>query len=197
MWNRDISSKKQGVICLLHLERSLVGQLSCVLQQVPLFKKIVSFKASNENNQVDRKFDLWGEKKGRKWSSAGEVHNNSFKDGGVNCPVSLIEMTKLQSMTQVTLWGKKEIRGAVEPKKYCPANTVWGVSALERLKNSSDKTYVLNKYIYSYVVQICKKNPYWCILWDQVSGIINKACYAVQIVHWHNTLWKENLYIYY
>lgn len=64
MWKRHINCKKQGVICLLRFERSFIGQLSCVLQQVPLFKKeVVSLKASNENNQLDRKFDLWGEKK--------------------------------------------------------------------------------------------------------------------------------------
>lgn len=63
MWNRHINCKKQGVICLLCFERSLAGQVSCVLQQVPLFKKVVSLKASNDNNQMDRKFDLQGKKR--------------------------------------------------------------------------------------------------------------------------------------
>jgi len=48
------------------------------------------------------------EKEG-KLSSAGEVHNNSCKDGDVNCPVAVIEMTKMQLTTQVALWRKKEI----------------------------------------------------------------------------------------
>lgn len=127
MLNRHISCKKQGVICLL-FERCLFGQFSCVLQQVPLFKKdIASLKASSANNQVDRKFGLWEKRKGWKWSSSGEVHDNNCKDGDVNCPVSEAEITKLQLMTQVTLWGKKETWGAVHPGKYCPVNTVWEV----------------------------------------------------------------------
>lgn len=100
-------------------------------------------------------------------------------------------------MTHIILWDKKGIWGAVEPGKIL--STKYCLSSLShwkgwRIVQTWDMSYI-NTFNLLMLHRYAKATHWYIdILLAQVLEAINKI--AVQIMHWCDTLGKENLYIY-